>query len=304
MSVSEIMKKFLVFLLAVLLLFSGCIGQQKTVKSEDNITGKSGDNLTVKSGDNIFIDYVGHMDGKVFDTSNESVAKQNDIYIANRTYRPLKFTVGKGEMIKGLDEGVIGMKVGETKTLTIPPEKAYGQFDQGKISTYPIIESIPATKTISSVLEIPADKFETLFGPNHTVGDNVRISGTNINLTVESISTNVSLAYDLTVGYKILKTGGPWNETVESINDNNITTRADVKKNDVVQEQNAPWNTTVIDVNSTNITLRHNAIPDTEIPSLSGSMRIHFNETTITIDQNNKLAGKTLIFEVTLKLIA
>jgi peptidylprolyl isomerase len=258
--------------------------------------------MSVKSGDNIFIDYVGHVDGKVFDTSNESVAKQNDIYTANRTYRPLKFTVGKGEMIKGIDEGVIGMKVGETKTITIPPEKGYGQFDPGKISTYPIIDTIPATKTISSVFEIPAGEFETVFGPNHTVGDKVRISGTNINLTVKSIGANVSLVYDLTVGYRILQKGAPWNETVVSINDTSLTTRADVKKNDVVQEQNAPWNTTVIDVNSTHITLRHNAIPDTEIPSLSGSMRIHFNETAIVIDQNNKFAGKTLIFEVTLKL--
>lgn len=295
------MKKFLVLILAVLILFSGCIGEQKTVNSEDNNTGKSGDNLTVKSGDIVFIDYVGHIDGKVFDTSNESVAKQNDIYIANRTYRPLKFTVGKGEMIPGLDEGVIGMKVGEMKTLTIPPEKAYGQFDPGKISTYPIIESIPATKTIPSAMEIPAGEFETAFGPNHTVGDKIRIPGTNINLTVKSISTNVSLAYDLTVGYKILHAGALWSETVVSINEKNFTTKADVKKNDVVQEQNAPWNTTVIDVNSTNITLRHNSIPDTEIPDLSGGMRIHFNETAITIDRNNKFAGKTLIFEVTLK---
>lgn len=297
MSAGEIMKKILVFLLTVLLLFSGCIDQQKTVKI--------GDNITVTSGDNISVDYIGRtMDGIVFDTSIESVAKQNDIYKAGRSYHPLRFTVGKGEMIKGFDEGVIGMKVGETKTLTIPPKKGYGPIDPGKISTYPIIESIPATKTISSVLEIPAGEFETAFGPNHTVGDKVRIPGTNINLTVDSISTNVSLAYDLTVGYKILKAGAPWNETVVSIDDKNITTRADVKKNDIVQEQNAPWNTTVIDVNSTNITLRHNAIPDKEIPSLSGSMMIHFNETAITIDQNNKFAGKTLIFEVTLKSIA
>jgi len=295
------MKKILVIILTVLILFSGCIGQQKTVNSEDNITGKSGDNLTVKSGDTIFIDYVGHMDGKVYDTSNESVAKQNGVYIANRTYRPLKFTVGKGEMIPGLDEGVIGMKVGETKTLTIPPEKGYGPIDPGKISTYPIVESIPATKTIPSAMEIPAGEFEKSFGPNHTVGDKIRIPGTNINMTVKSISTNVSLAYDLTVGYKILHAGALWNENVESINDKNFTTRADVKKNDVVQEENVPWNTTVIDVNSTTITLRNNAIPDTEIPGLSGSMRIHFNETAITIDQNNKFAGKTLIFEVTLK---
>jgi peptidylprolyl isomerase len=301
MIVREIMKKFLILLLAVMLLFSGCIGQQKTVKSEENIS--------VKSGDTIFVDYVGRtVDGKVFDTSNESVAKQNDMYITNRTYRPIKFTVGKGEMIPGFDEGVIGMKVGEMKTLTIPPEKGYGVIDPGKISTYPIIESIPATKTIPSVLEeIPAGEFESLFGQNLTnltVGDKVRIPGTNINLTVKSISANVSLAYDLTVGYKILETGAEWNQTVVSIDGKNITTRADVKKNDIVQEQGAPWNTTVINVNSTTITIRHNAIPDTEIPTMSGGMRIHFNETAITIDQNNKFAGKTLIFEFTLISIA
>ena len=41
-------------------------------------------------------------------------------------YMPLEFTVGKGEVIRGLEEAVIGMKAGDTKTVTMPPEKAYG----------------------------------------------------------------------------------------------------------------------------------------------------------------------------------
>ncbi len=39
---------------------------------------------------------------------------------------PLAFVVGGGELIKGFDEAVVGMKMGDEKTVTIPPEKAYG----------------------------------------------------------------------------------------------------------------------------------------------------------------------------------
>lgn len=40
--------------------------------------------------------------------------------------KPLEFVVGSGELIKGFDEAVVGMKMGEEKTVTISPEKAYG----------------------------------------------------------------------------------------------------------------------------------------------------------------------------------
>ncbi len=292
------MKKFLVFLFVAVLLSSGCIDQQQNV-NEKTINQQK----TVKNGDNISVDYVGRIEGgNVFDASIESVARQNDVYNQGRKYQPLNFTVGKGEVIKGFDEGVIGMKVGDTKTITIRPEKGYGPINPSKISTYPIIQSFPAMTTISSAFEIPAGQFNTIFGPNHSVGDIVNFPNSNVNLTVKNISTaNVSLAYNLGVGYKIYQKGAPWNETVVSIDDKNIKIRADLNINDSVHLPDAFWNSTVIDMNDTNITLRHDAIPDKEIPAIFG--RIHFNETAITIDKNNKLAGKTLVFEVTMRSI-
>jgi FKBP-type peptidyl-prolyl cis-trans isomerase 2 len=295
-----IMKKFLVFMFVAVLLSSGCIGQQKNLNAKTINQQK-----TVKNGDNISVDYVGSVeDGNVFDTSIESVARQNDIYIQGRKYQTFNFIVGKGQVIKGFDEGVIGMKVGDTKTITIPPEKGYGPINPSKISTYPVIQSFPATTTIHSVLQIPVDQFKTVFGLNHSVGDIVKIPNSNTNLTVKNISiTNVSLSYNLVAGNKIYQKGAPWNWTVVTMDDKNIKIRADLNKNDIVHLQDTFWNSTVIDINDTNITLRHDAIPDKEIQSMFGSMRIHFNETTITIDQNNKLAGKTLVFQVTVRSI-
>ena len=278
----------MILFLAAMILLSGCVGQK-----------------TVKNGDKVSVDYVGSVrDGEVFDTSIESVAKQNNIYNPGTEYKPYEFTAGKGEVIKGLDEGVIGMKVGDSKNLTIPPEKAYGQADPKAIQVIPIIQNESATMTFPKVFEMPLFQFEGTFGPNHTAGDVVTFPRTEINLTVLDISTNVTLSYNLKTGDKVSYPGAPWNETVIKADDKNITVRHDVKQSSTIQYfQGAPWNTTVIGVNNENITLRHNPVPDTEIRTMFGAIRVHFNETSVILDQNNKLAGKTLLFNITLRSI-
>lgn len=88
-------------------------------------------NKVIEKGDAVSVHYVGRLeDGTVFDTSEKEAAMEAGIYNEMRDYTPLKFTVGAGQMIKGFDEGVVGMKVGEEKTLKIPPEDAYGEYEE------------------------------------------------------------------------------------------------------------------------------------------------------------------------------
>jgi peptidylprolyl isomerase len=75
-----------------------------------------------KNGDHVRVHYTGRLeDGRVFDTSKEG--------------DPLEFTVGAGEVIPGFDEAVRGMQAGETKTVEIEPEDAYGERRDGLVTT-------------------------------------------------------------------------------------------------------------------------------------------------------------------------
>lgn len=284
----KIMRKILILFLTALILFSGCIAEK-----------------TVKKGDTISVDYTGSLqDGTVFDTSIESVAKKNDIF--KPEYVPLKFKVGEPGIIEGLNEGVVGMKVGDKKTLTIPPEKGYGQVKTELISTYDIIENVSAKEnTFPRVFNISLEEFEGTYGPGHNKSDTVVYPGTNINLTVQNISSSVSLSYDLRVGFQIFSQNALWNMTVVKIDNRNITIKPSVKKNETIQFQldqfqKTPWTSTVIGVTGDNITLRHNPIPETTVQTMYGAITVKFNETSFTLDQNHELAGKTLIFNVTL----
>lgn len=276
------MKKFLVILLAALILLSGCVDK------------------TVKTGDKISVDYTGSFEnGEVFDTSIRGVAIENNMFTPGREYKPYQFTVGKGEVIKGFDEGVVGMKVGDTRTLTIRPEDGYGLIDPQLVQVYPVIQVVPTM--FPRVIELPTDQFEATFG-KHETEDVVTYPGTSINMTILNIGDNVSLSYNLRIGDRI-PSGAPWNETVVKIDNKNVTVEYDVKKNETIQFQNVPWNTTVIGVYSDNITLRHNPIPDTVLQTMAGRITVSFNETSIIMDRNHALAGKTLIFSITLKSI-
>ncbi|MBS3819478.1 peptidylprolyl isomerase [bacterium] len=71
----------------------------------------------VKTGDKVKIHYTGRLkDGKVFDSS-----KNRD---------PLEFETGSGQIIKGVEDAVIGMEPGEKKNISIAPENAYGNYDE------------------------------------------------------------------------------------------------------------------------------------------------------------------------------
>jgi peptidylprolyl isomerase len=77
-----------------------------------------------KSGDSVKIHYTGKLnDGTVFADSKKG--------------EPLEFTLGAGQIIPGVDEAVQGMEPGQSKTVTIPPEKAYGPRQEGLTKDIP-----------------------------------------------------------------------------------------------------------------------------------------------------------------------
>jgi len=95
------------------------INEEEVISTENKMEKVS------KNGDVLIMNYTGRfVDGKTFDSNIDP--KFGHV-------RPFEFTLGAGMVIKGWDEGLVGMKVGEKKTLTVPPEKGYGPKDYSGI---------------------------------------------------------------------------------------------------------------------------------------------------------------------------
>jgi FKBP-type peptidyl-prolyl cis-trans isomerase FkpA len=86
------------------------------------------------AGDTVSVNYTGKLlNGQVFDSSIEAVAKTSGLDQPGRTYEPIKFPVGSGQVIKGWDEGLLLLHEGEKATLIIPSALAYGNEGSGPI---------------------------------------------------------------------------------------------------------------------------------------------------------------------------
>lgn len=92
--------------------------------------------MEAKNGDLVKVHYTGKLvNGEQFDSS------------AGR--EPLEFTVGEGQMIKGFDIAIPGMKVGDKKTINIAPEEAYGPRNEEAIIEFPK-QHVPADMKIEA----------------------------------------------------------------------------------------------------------------------------------------------------------
>ncbi len=81
------------------------------LQKEDLVVGNGAE---AKAGQTVSVHYTGWLtDGKKFDSSKDRG-------------QPFKFKLGGGQVIKGWDQGVVGMKIGGKRKLTIPPELGYG----------------------------------------------------------------------------------------------------------------------------------------------------------------------------------
>ena len=111
------------------------------------ISTKKGSGKTIAQGQAVKVNYIGKLlNGKLFDTNIESVAKENNVYNPQRPYEPMEVPAGVGQMIPGFDEALLKMKKGGKATVIIPFAQAYGSRDMGP--------DIPAYSTLVFDIEI------------------------------------------------------------------------------------------------------------------------------------------------------
>ena len=115
--------------------------QRKTESGLTIIEVKAlGEAMTAAKDDIVWVHYTGKLEnGTKFDSSFDRPDDKGDP-------TPIKFHLGQGNVIKGWDEGVAGMKVGEKRKLIIPPDLAYGAQGAGGV--------IPPNATLTFDVEL------------------------------------------------------------------------------------------------------------------------------------------------------
>ena len=90
----------------------------------------------------ILVEFTGKekTSGKIFDTTNEKIAKENGIYKENAVFQPVPVIVGNKDVLQGMDEALLKMKAGEEKIVLLKPEKAFGARKKELIVVIPVKE--------------------------------------------------------------------------------------------------------------------------------------------------------------------
>ena len=116
-------KSILTTHLLVFLVLIGCNNKELIMENGLIIKDKLvGEGSVASKYSIVTVHYIGRLEnGKTFDSSKQ-IGKE-----------PIRFTLGAGQVIKGWDQGIIGMKVGGQRKLIIPPNLGYGDQDMGVI---------------------------------------------------------------------------------------------------------------------------------------------------------------------------
>jgi FKBP-type peptidyl-prolyl cis-trans isomerase FkpA len=129
-----VLRAFTLFTCLLTLLTSGCSSSAPPPPGKSAITQlvsvdeKVGTGTEAMFGSEVLV----HYNGWIYD-ENRSQKRGREFDSSRDRNDPLAFKVGAGEVIKGWDEGVIGMKVGGRRVLTVPPDMAYAKDGLGEL---------------------------------------------------------------------------------------------------------------------------------------------------------------------------
>lgn len=141
--------------------------------------------MQVQNGSRVKVHYTGKLDdGSVFDTSLQEGRE------------PLEFTIGEGKMIPGFENGLLGMEIGEKKTIAMSPGDAYGETRDDLLFEVPI-SNVPPNVEVGATLQAEFEQgvpviFTVTDIKNDTVvlDGNHPLAGKNLTFEVEVVEFN------------------------------------------------------------------------------------------------------------------
>lgn len=238
----------------------------------------------VALGDFVDVHYIGRFanNNTVFDTSYEDVAVDEGIYSEARTYEPLQIFVNpngdltkpdgytnySASMITGFLEGLVGMEEGETKTVTIPPEKGYGIWNQSLAESFGL-SPYPILSPVNLDWDMERAAFNQYFSDvnvsvNNTFDWGVVMLGINNTITAtitDYNATNVSYTVNIENGTTFKMPLFNWNVTIRPNNETTFYLETNTEKG-YITTLNLGYGQSlhlkVLDVNETHITIAIN----------------------------------------------
>ncbi|MBU0460023.1 MAG: peptidylprolyl isomerase [Nanoarchaeota archaeon] len=146
--------------------------------------------------DFIVVDYTGKLkDGKIFDTTVEQVAKDNGFYEEKMKFGSATICVGEQQILPGLDQQLIGKEVGESFTVELGPEQAFGKRDVKKMRIMPISAFKEHNMQPQPGLQIDVDG---------QIGTITRVSGGRIIVNFNHPLAGKEVVYEVKISKKII----------------------------------------------------------------------------------------------------
>lgn len=154
--------------------------------------------MPIETGDSVTIEYTARFaDGTVFDTTRPGVAEETGLteHLPDREYEPLTLEVGDGELIEGVTDALVGMEEGDEKTITVPPEKAYGERRDDRVIEHNTVEFDQMLESEGRSLEMGV-RIETKDG---SVGEVTHIDPEIVRIDFNHELAGETLEFDLEV---------------------------------------------------------------------------------------------------------
>ncbi|MBI2666447.1 peptidylprolyl isomerase [Candidatus Woesearchaeota archaeon] len=157
-----------------------------------NQEDKSG---VLQKHDFVVVEYTGKLpEGKIFDTTNEKIAREAGIFSQKMKYESAEICIGEQQVLPGLDRALIGKEVGKKYIVTLAPEHAFGKRDVKKIKMVPT-----ATFMEHKVQPFPGLQIDV----DGEIGTVLRVAGGRILVNFNHPLAGKEVVYEVEVKRKI-----------------------------------------------------------------------------------------------------